>query len=155
MPKGGGTNVKVALPPVDHFALIVKDLDETMRFYSSVFGLQWSRIGEHEVKEAMLRGRPSPFKAKVAFAQMGGTQIELIQVLEGESPDLEFLRNKGEGVSHLGFHVSDLENALAEFAKQGIKPILKCERPAGISFAFLSDDRLGGVMIELFQRNSG
>jgi len=48
----------------------------------------------------------------------------LIQVLEGDTPYSDFLKEKGEGVQHLGFHTNDLKGLLAAFAKEGLEPCL-------------------------------
>ena len=102
------------------------------------------------MKGYTLRGQPSPCRLKVAFLRSGTIDIELIQVLEGETTHTEFLREKGEGVQHLGFRVDDIEGMLVELAKEGIEPVFHRMSPQ-ISFAYLNTDKIGGVMLELLE----
>lgn len=143
---------RVKLPPVEQIGIVVKDMDRAIEYYTSTFG--WGPFSIHEVgmEGAMLRGRPTTAKIKVAFAQSGPVQLELIQPLEGENIYTEFLDGKGEGLHHLGFQVDDLDNILAELAKDGIEPVFHHSYPeVGISFAYLNTDRIGGVMFELIE----
>ncbi len=85
-----------------------------------------------------------------AFAQSGSVELELIQVLEGETIHTEFLREKGEGLHHLRFKVDDLDAKLAGLAKEGIDVIFR-KNLNGVDFAYLNTDRFGGIMIELIE----
>jgi len=87
---------------------------------------------------------------KIALAQPGPVEIELIQVLEGETPHTEFLKEKGEGIHHLGFHVDDLDGMLAALAKEGIEPVFY-KTFSWMTVAYLNTDKVGGVMIELIE----
>jgi len=141
---------KVVLPPVNQVGIVVKDLEKTIQFHSLTLGIGPFKIREFKLEGAMLRGKPTNVKMRVALAQAGQVQIELIQVLDGESLHTEFLRDKGEGLHHLGFIVDDIDNKLAQLAKQGIKPVFNVDLP-GVSAAYLDSDKIGGVIIELIQ----
>ena len=87
---------------------------------------------------------------KMAFANTGQIEVELIQVLEGETPHTEFLREKGEGLHHLRCCVDDVDGVLAEMAKDGIEPFFYHEvEGMGKIFAYLNTDKVGGVVLEL------
>ncbi len=89
---------------------------------------------------------------KIGFYRADPIEIELIQVLEGETPHTEFLRERGEGLQHLRFSVDNLDEMLAKLAKQGIEPVFQHSYPeVGISFAYLDTDKIGGVMFELIE----
>ena len=144
---------KVALPSVSQVGIVVKDLDRTVEFYSSTFGIGPFEIRESNLEGVMLRGKPTTGRLRIAFAQAGQVQLELIQPLEGETPHAEFLRKKGEGLHHLAFFVSDIDNKLAQLAEQGIKPFFNGDSRSR-SFAYLDTDKIGGVIIELIQWKS-
>ena len=148
--KGKG---KVVLPPVSQVGIIVKDMEKTVEFCSSTFGIGPFKTREVNLEGVMFRGKPTTVKQKIAFAQAGQVQIELIQPLEGESPHTEFLRDKEEGPNHLGFLVDDIDKKLTWLAEQGIKPIFS-GNPPGVTFAYLNSDKIGGVIIELIQWKS-
>ena len=145
---------KVKLPPVEQIGIVVKDIDKAIEYYSSTFS--W---GPFEVREVKLdgftyKGKTGSCRLKLAFAKSGPIEIELIQVLEGETPHTEFLREKGEGLQHLRFRVDDLDKMLAELAKEGIYPIYHQRVSPGVAFAYVNSDKVGGVMFELFERKN-
>lgn len=153
---------RVQLPPVQQLGFVVKDVDKAVEYYSSVFGWGPFDIFELSLKGFTYRGKQGDSRLKIAMAQQGAIQIELIEVLEGETPHSNFLREKGEGVQHVlcGF-VEDLDGMLAELAKDGIEPVFRgLLNPSDFSIdmgmgevradiVYLNADRIGGVMIEL------
>ena len=146
---------RVKLPPVEQIGIVVKDVDKAIEYYSSNFGWGPFRVREVKLDEFIYRGKPGRCRLKIAFTKSGPIEIELIQVLEGETPHTEFLREKGEGLQHLRFRVDDLDKTLAELAKEGIHPIFHQHLPdLGTAFAYLNSDKIGGVMFELFEQKS-
>ena len=140
---------KLTLPPVSQIGLVVKDVSKTAKHYESAFGIgPFSIVDNVRLDGVLLRGRPAPTAIKVAFAQSGPIQIELIEPLEGENIYTEFLAAKGEGLHHLGFEVDDFEGMLAAFKQRGIEPIFWLNM-GFTAFAYLNTDAIGGVMIEL------
>ncbi len=145
-------NKSIALPPVEQVGIVVRDLDKAIEFYSAAFGWGPFQIMESSLEGCLYRGKPSDCRIKTAFTQSGPMEIELIQVLEGETPHTEFLREKGEGLHHLRFRVDDLDATLAEYARKGIEPVWQHRMPdIGYSWAYLNTDTFGGVMIELIE----
>jgi catechol 2,3-dioxygenase-like lactoylglutathione lyase family enzyme len=139
----------LSLPPLSQVGVVVRDVDRTATFYHSTFGIgPFGIIPEVKFEGALLRGRPTSTSIKVAFAQSGPIQIELIQPLEGQNIYTEFLAAKGEGLHHLGFEVDDFHGHLAYFKSKGIDPIF-WHNMGWMAFAYLGTDKIGGVMIEL------
>ena len=85
---------RVKLPPVSQIGIVVKDMDKAIEYYSSTFGWGPFNVLDIELKEFTYKGEPGDCRLKVALARSGPVEIELIQVLEGETPHLEFLREK-------------------------------------------------------------
>jgi len=140
---------KIALPRGNHVGIVVIDLEKTIEFYSSAFGLGPFQAREQEADGLMFHGESTYAKFKTSSAPIGEFQVELIQVLEGETPHTEFLRSKGEGVNHLCFEVSDFENKMAALARKGVEPFFGyCEGPEAC-FAYLNTEGIGGVTFEL------
>jgi 4-hydroxyphenylpyruvate dioxygenase-like putative hemolysin len=143
---------RVKLPPVDQIGIVVKDMDRAIEYYQSTFGWGPFSVMELELKGFTYRGKTGDCRLKLAMGKSGPMEIELIQVLEGETPHTEFLREKGEGIQHLRCCVDDLDSILAELAKDGIEPVFHHSFPEmGIAFAYLNSDKIGGVMLELLQ----
>ena len=141
---------RVKLPPPSHLGIVVKDMDQAMEYYGSIFG--WGPFQVQEVDMKILpftfRGQPGSGRFKVATARLGSMVIELFQDLEGETPYTEFRKKKGEGVHHLGFQVDDFDKALAALTQEGIEPIFHGRFGDG-AFAYFSTDKVGGVVFEL------
>jgi 4-hydroxyphenylpyruvate dioxygenase-like putative hemolysin len=106
---------------------------------------------------------------RAALADSGSVFIELVQVLEGETPHTEFLREKGEGIQHVAFLVRDLDETLNELAKSDVEPVMRyrllLDTPADrdvqpaiskrprleLNEVYLNSDKVGGVMIQLME----
>ena len=156
-PSGGSDMLEdrthpIKLPPVEQVGIVVKDIERTVKHYETTFGWGPFNIAEVNLEGCMFHGKPTDCRLKMAFASSGPIEIELIQVLEGDSPHKEFLDQKGEGIHHLRFSVDDLEGTLAEWAKDGIEPVWQHSMPEfGVSWAYVNTDTLGGVMAELIE----
>lgn len=132
-------------------AVVVRDMDKAIEYYSSVFGLGPFRKMEVPLTHAEVRGQPCRLTLKLAFARLGEVQLELIQAEPGENIYWEFLQKHGEGLHHLGFDVENLEAELARFKEKGIA-VLQSGRTDGVSFAYLDSTQHGGTILELIQR---
>lgn len=142
---------RVRLPAPSHMGIVVKDLDEAIRYYDTLFGWGPFQVRATDLKRFpgfIFRGQPATGRFKVAIAQSGPMVIELFQPLEGESPYAEFARAKGEGLHHLGFRVDDFDGAVAALSEEGMAPVFHGKSPQG-SFAYSDTDRIGGVVFEL------
>jgi methylmalonyl-CoA/ethylmalonyl-CoA epimerase len=136
---------------IDHVGIAVRDLDASVEFYTTTFGLTVAGRETNEgqgVREAMLY---------VADAPGGASYVQLLEPLADDTPVGKFLATRGEGVHHVGYGVEDVAEALAELGEQGIR--LVDERPRhgslGASIAFLHPKSVGGVLTELVQAARG
>ena len=99
---------------IHQVGLVVKDVDKTAEFLSSLGIGPWGPLHGKRFINRKVRGVPCDHKVKVNVAQIGPLQIELIQHLEGECIQKEFLESKGEGINHLGIFVKDISKKIAE-----------------------------------------
>ncbi|MCQ1530573.1 methylmalonyl-CoA epimerase [Lutispora saccharofermentans] len=128
---------------VDHIGIAVNNLEESVNFYEDILGLKLQ--GVETVEEQ---------KVKVAFLPVGDTEIELLEATTPDSPIAKFIENKGQGVQHIAFRVDDLEKALEEMKKLGIRLIDEKPRygAGGARIAFLHPKSTNGVLVELCER---
>jgi len=139
---------------LDHMAVVVKDVEKAVDFYSKAFGIEFEEIAQHELPaDVITRGKPSPFTMKVTFGQMGPIRLELVQVVEGECLYTEFLRENGEGVHHLGYEVADIEEEIANAEAQGLEMICHLKIVGIMAFAHFDPGKTNGLRIELVQEN--
>jgi hypothetical protein len=141
---------KIPLPPVSQIGIVVRDMDESIKNLSKFMGIGEWRIDEATFEESDLSAG-KPCKIKLAFAEVGNLEIELIQTIEGRPLYQEFLENKGEGIHHIGIDVPDIYSKLDEFEKQGIEVIHGGSRGQN-HFAYLDSEKISGIIIELLQR---
>jgi len=151
---------KMRLPELGQIGIVVKDLDATVEYYSTKLGIGPWRIEEIDVPDTGAGKSGYAWKGKVAFAQSGAIEIELIQVISGKSIHTEFLDRGREGLHHLGFFVGDgeMDRMLETLGKQGIEVTQGGGgRTKGSKYAYLNTDGTGGVVFELIHKplNSG
>ena len=114
-----------------HLHLVVRDLERSLRFYQSVFGLEE-------------RFRDGP---KMVFLNTPGSQ-DLITL--NEDPAEAELAGVNGGVAHFGFRLADsatLDTAIAEVEAAGGRLIQRGEHGPGVAFAYIADP--DGYVIEL------
>ncbi|NOX19025.1 MAG: methylmalonyl-CoA epimerase [Chlorobi bacterium] len=127
------------LTHVEHIGIAVKNLDEAVKFYESVFGLECYGI-EEVINQ----------KVRTAFFKVGETKIELLEATDPESPIAKFVNKRGEGIHHLAFHVEGIERALEEAKEKGIKLIDEKPRDGAenMKIGFLHPKSTLGVLTE-------
>jgi methylmalonyl-CoA epimerase len=132
------------LEKLDHIGIAVKDLDQAIKLYKDVFGIEPSLVYESAYT-----------KAKIAFIPMGETRIELIQPSNPESVVGKFLEKKGEGIHHISFKVKDVDQSLMEIESKGVQLIDKKSRQVRENerVAFLHPKSTNGVLFELIQED--
>ncbi|HKA50407.1 MAG TPA: methylmalonyl-CoA epimerase [Candidatus Dormibacteraeota bacterium] len=126
---------------ISHLGLAVKDLDEAIKLYEEVFGLQ---IAHRWIAEAD--------RMEAATFRIGDTEIELMQPLEEDSPVGRFIAKRGEGIHHIAYAVDDVADALRRAEANGIQTIDKEPRPGAdgrTRIGFLHPRSTFGVLSEL------
>jgi len=136
---------------VFQIGIVVKDIEQTIKFYEEVFGIGPFERKEVNFSDATYYGQTCGYRGKRAFAKMGPFSVELIELIEGKTIHEDFLKEKGEGLHHLGFEVKDLKKGM-EIAKQhGLKITQSCMREDGFGFAYVDSDKIGGAIFEMIQ----
>ncbi len=129
---------------IDHIGIAVTNLDETLKFYTEVLGLECQ--GTEIVAEQ---------KVRVAFLPVGDTEVELLESTDSEGPIARFIEKNGEGVQHIAFRVDNIEEAIAHMQEKGMKMIDEKPRygAGGAKIAFVHPKGTSRVLVELSQRD--
>jgi len=135
---------------IGQVGIVVRDLERTMQQIRSLLGIGPFRLVDFDLLETIVHGKRTRCQGKLAFAQVGLIEIELIEPGEGESIWLEFLNAKGEGVHHLGIFVPDINKESARFMEMGIGALQSGE-DEHVRFVYLDTEGIFGVIIELLQ----
>jgi hypothetical protein len=151
------TVLPIRLGDVLQTGLVVRDLQKTMESYWKLLGIGPWRIYTYApptLRESVVRGRRVDYSMRIACAQAGPTQLELIEPLEGPSIYKEHLALKGEGLHHIQSRVEeDIGVVLAAFAARGIDVIMSGKFGEG-EFYYLDTEATLGLIYEVFQRRS-
>ena len=101
---------------------------------------------------AGLSGTASARGRLTRIERSGPIEIELIQVLSGETPHSEHLREHGEGLHHVRFRVDALDAKLEELATEGFEVSFYKRFGPSVAFAYLdAPAAIGGSCIELLE----
>ena len=127
---------------VNHFAIVVHNIEEALQVYEGALGLELAEV--KEMPEQAVR---------IAFLPVGESEIELVEPLTAESGVARFLEKRGEGLHHICLEVDDIEAALQDLAAQGIRLIDEQPRQGAHGrVAFLHPRSAHGVLIELIEK---
>jgi methylmalonyl-CoA/ethylmalonyl-CoA epimerase len=99
---------------VKQICVVVRDLDEAVRRYSSRYGFgPWYLFTYRDIS-GLVRGRQQTFSVRTALTKIDDVfQWELLQPLDEASIYAEFLREHGEGVQHVAFDVDSVPDTAA------------------------------------------
>lgn len=128
---------------IDHVAIVVKDLDATLRLYTQTLGFK-------EVFREVVYDQG----VETVGLQAGGSFVELLLPLDESSPIARYRGDAATKLHHTAYRVDDIEAKLAELKAAGVRLIDEHPRKGahGSRIAFLHPKATGGVLIELCQR---
>jgi len=128
------------LTSIDHIGIAVKNLEESIKFYEDILGLNCYAIKEVEDQ-----------KVKTAFFNVGQTKIELLETTDPDGPIGKFIEKRGEGIHHIAFKTNDINSSLKELKEKNILLIDDQPRKGteDLNIAFLHPKSANGVLIEL------
>ncbi len=116
------------LERIDHVAIAVKNLEESIRFYTKILGMKLDRIVSLP-----------EFNLRVAFVTKGGADIELMEFENGSIP---------VGVRHICVRVSDVPAAAEELMQSGVEIVRPLERTS-LGFWHMMIREPSGVIIAI------
>jgi methylmalonyl-CoA/ethylmalonyl-CoA epimerase len=127
---------------LDHVAIAVHDLDAAITEFAAQYlaePISREVVAEQGVEEAMIA--------------IGGSQVQLLQPLNADSPVGRFLNQHGEGLHHVAFAVPDLEAALEHLRTTGARLVDEVPRTGGGGnrIAFVHPAAFAGTLIELVE----
>jgi methylmalonyl-CoA/ethylmalonyl-CoA epimerase len=127
---------------IDHIAIVVKDLDATLRLYLDTLGFEQvyrEIVGDQGIEAVGLRA--------------GDSVIELLRPLAEDSAVARFRGDADTKLHHTAYRVSDIHAELARLKAQGVRLIDETPRHGahGNTIAFLHPKSTGGVLVELCQ----
>jgi methylmalonyl-CoA/ethylmalonyl-CoA epimerase len=124
---------------VHHVGVVVRDMEQAMRFYRDTLGLH-----VHKLETIQEQG------VKAALLTLGDSEIELLEPVVPDTGVARYLERKGEGLHHVCFQVDDVERDLAALKARGTEMIDQTTR-IGLAgrICFLHPNAVDGTLVEL------
>ncbi|MBB5786939.1 VOC family protein [Jiangella mangrovi] len=155
-----GLDVPTIAGPIKQVALVVRDLDASVRAWTEQLGVgPWTayELGPGVLKDMTYLGEPAEFSIRHALAWTDTVQFELVQPLSGPSIWADHLAEHGEGLHHLGVYVDDHAAAVERVLAAGYRP-LQSARGFGATgdgaFAYFDTDHPLAAVLELIEAPS-
>ncbi|MDP9229119.1 MAG: methylmalonyl-CoA epimerase [Bacteroidota bacterium] len=127
---------------IEHIGIAVKSLAMTIPLYEKLLNSNCYKT-EMVVSE----------KVNIAFFKRGETKIELLESTDPKGTISRFIENKGEGIHHIAFEVTNIKAEMARLKQEGF--ILLHNKPSvgadNKMICFLHPKTTQGVLIELCQ----
>lgn len=137
-----------------HVGLSVKNIEQAVNYYKSLGGKADDSPGNvldsNNFKEFKTYGKTDapPWKIKIKMLQLGPLMLELTEPVAGGNYNETYMDEHGEGANHIAYQVDDLEKEVKELEDKGV-PVMYHAKGA---YAYLDTRKVGGVVIELFQK---
>ena len=122
----GASPAKVTCKRINQIAIVVKDLELVAENYWKILGIGPWTIFNWEaplVYDRKYHGKAVCARERIALAQVGGVQLELLQPLEGPSIYADWLEEHGEGLHHLNFLVDDVDEVAGLLEAEGFSSL--------------------------------
>jgi methylmalonyl-CoA/ethylmalonyl-CoA epimerase len=133
-------------------AVVVKDLDESLKKYWEEYGIgPWDihTFNPSTVSDMIMRNKRVDYAMRLALADVGGVQWELIEPLDDKSIYAEFLKEHGEGLHHVAFAVDNYDEAMAFFKGKGIG-VLQGGTWHGLTYTYLESEDTLSIIAEIY-----
>ncbi len=129
--------------PIDHVAVVVKDLEAAIELYTQTLG--FSLVYRETVTDQGV---------EAVGVRAGDAVIELLRPLSEDSAIAKYRGEAQTKLHHTAYRVGDIRGELARLKAAGVRLIDEEPRRGahGNTIAFLHPKSTGGVLIELCQR---
>jgi hypothetical protein len=136
-------------------AWVVDDVEAAMRRWTETLGVGPFFVGDYTalLTDTTYRGKPSPLSMKIAIAQAGPVQIELIEpTTDGPTAYRDTVPAGREAFHHMCTWSHDWDADQAYYESRGC-PLVSAGRLAhnGMRFGYFDTTAQLGCMVELFE----
>ena len=127
---------------IDHVAIVVDDIEAALGFWRDGLGLEVAHVEDVPDQESV-----------VAFLPTGNSEVELVKPSTADSGVSRFLARRGPGLHHICFEVEDIESALEDLKRKGVRLINESptKGAGGKRIAFIHPESTNGVLVELYE----
>ena len=128
---------------IEHLGIAVNSIDENAPFWKYILQIP-HRSTENVADQGVITD----------IYDTGKGKVELLESMGEATPIGKFLNNRGPGIHHVCFEVSDINSAIKELNDNNInilseKPTIGAE---GYKVVFIHPKSTGGVLVELAEK---
>lgn len=131
---------------IDHVAIAVKNLEESIKFYADVLGFELKERRRTEGKQTAMIS---------AVLKAGAITVVLLEGTSPESQVSRFVEHFGAGVQHLAFGVQNMPEMIDELKSSGLEFDTTIIESPGLRQIFSKRDPGSGMMFEFIERMGG
>jgi methylmalonyl-CoA/ethylmalonyl-CoA epimerase len=116
-----------AIGSIEHVSVLVRDLNQALEHYTNDLGMgPWGvyTLTPDWIRDMTVHGKEQSYVYKLALCNVGPVLYELMESVQGPSIYEEFLRERGEGVQHLGYFVEDIDAEISKMDSRGFALVL-------------------------------
>jgi methylmalonyl-CoA epimerase len=131
---------------IDHVAIAVRELEESIKFYTEVLGFELHERRKTEGKHTAMIS---------AVVKAGPITVVLLQGMGPDSQVSKFVENFGPGVQHLAIAVENLPELAESLKSEGLEFDTTVINSPGLRQIFTHREPGSGMMFELIERMGG
>jgi methylmalonyl-CoA/ethylmalonyl-CoA epimerase len=133
-----------------HLGVVVRNMEGAVEYLHSLGMGPFESSNLVHINRKM-EGKPvaGDVKIIVKAGMLGPIWIEFLQPVSGVSTPGEWLEHHGEGISHMAFIVDNIKEAKSVMGDAGFALIYSSDNQGGGGMAFFSNEKLGGLIIEM------
>ncbi len=132
---------QIGIKRLDHVCWAVHKLEDALPLLTELMGMR--ETGRWENEEQGFRG--------ISLELPGGTaHFELLEPLGEDSFLHRFLEERGPGLHHVTFEVSDIDSAAQAVRDFGIEPFRGVQRGHGWAETYIHPKDSGGVLFQFY-----
>lgn len=127
---------------IEHVGIAVNDLEKANEVYRKILG-----VSHYKIEEVYSEG------VLTSFFKTGDSKVELLQATHNQGPIAKFIEQRGEGIHHIAFLVTDIHKEIIRLKKEGFDIIDDSPKKGADNklVAFVHPKSCNGVLIELCQ----
>lgn len=127
---------------LEHIGIAVSNLEEANLLFERLLG-----VPHYKIEEVASEG------VRTSFFKVGDIKIELLEATTPDSPIAKFIEKKGEGIHHIAFATSDIQQEISNTQAAGFRLINETPKDGADNklIAFLHPKTTNSVLVELCQ----
>ena len=141
-----------AIKKVLQISMVVNDAEAYAARYNDEYGIgPWTILdfNKETTKAMYINGEKADWGIRLAFCNSLNVQLELIEPTYGESPYMQFLRERGPGLHHV--YAETEENFMKKMSDKGYVPFVGGEERGGRRFNYLDLGKELGLVMEFIE----